>query len=140
MTSRFQGFLRPGQLATWGIVAALCLLGAIAAQQAWAWDAGTESRAHKAAASTGGENAISILDTRPKWAESVGANSSRVSDCPPGYTNNGVTCGRGADTLSAPSLLATCPAGFTNTGVSCYREPYIYAAASQNPICPAGYA
>ena len=140
MTSRFQRFLRPGQLATWGIVAALCLLGAIAAQQARAWDAGTESRAHKADASTGGENMISILDTRPKWAESVGANSSRVSDCPPGYTNNGVTCGRGADTLSAPSLLATCPAGFTNTGVSCYREPYIYAAASQSPTCPAGYA
>ncbi len=140
MTSLFQKFLQSGQLATWGLVAALCLLGAIAPKEARAWDAGTESRAHKADASTGGENPISILDTRLKWAESVGTNSSRVSDCPAGYTNNGVTCGRGAETLSAPSLLATCPAGFTNTGVSCYREAYIYDAASQNPTCPTGYS
>ncbi len=140
MKSRLQKFLRPGKLATWGLFVALCLLGAIAPKEASAWDAGTESRAHKADASTGGENPIKILDTRPKWATSVGTNSSRVSDCPPGYTNNGATCGRGEVNLSAPSLLATCPEGFANTGVSCYREAYIYDAASQNPKCPSGYA
>ena len=130
-----------------------------------AWDAGTTSRVH--AEGSGGENPIAILDTRPKWAVSVDTNASRVSDCPAGYTNNGATCGRGADTLSAPSLaadcpagytntgfnctrgadtlsaaslLATCPAGYTNTGVSCYREPYIYSAPSKAADCPSGHS
>lgn len=119
--------------------AALLLLAVAAQPGAWAWDAGTESRTHNAKPGTGGENPISILDTRPKWADSVGLNSSRVADCPSGYTNTGLTCSRAADTQAAPSVLASCPSGYTNTGVSCYREPYIYAAASVNPICPTDY-
>ncbi|MCE4558026.1 hypothetical protein [Pelomonas cellulosilytica] len=118
---------------------AVGLLISIAPLDVLAWDAGTTSRAHQAAPETGGENPISILDTRPKWAVSVDTNSSRVADCPVGYTNNGATCGRGADTISAPSLLATCPTGYVNTGSSCYRAPYIYDAPSKDPLCPSGY-
>lgn len=102
-----------------------------------AWDAGTTSRVH--AEGSGGENPIAILDTRPKWAVSVDTNASRVSDCPAGYTNNGATCGRGADTLSAPSLAADCPAGYTNTGFNCTRGADTLSAASLLATCPAGY-
>ena len=115
------------------------LLTLAAHPSARAWDAGTESRAHNARPGTGGENAISILDTRPKWADSVGLNSSRVADCPFGYTNTGLVCSRAPDTVPAPSIAATCPNGYTNTGVSCHRLAYIYSAPSVNPICPTDY-
>ncbi len=49
---------------------------------------------------------------------------SRVADCPPGYTNNGLTCGRGvsSETLDfgkGKYITANCPKGTTNTGGSC---------------------
>ena len=81
------------------------VLAAVAPEQASAWDAGTESRTHDEG--SGGENPIAILDTRPKWAQSTATNSSRVSDCPSGYTNTGVSCYREDFVYSAPSLLAT---------------------------------
>lgn len=139
MTRRFQNLLPLGLLATWSLVVALCVLSGVMPQEASAWDAGTASRAHDAAPGTGGENRISILDTRLKWADSVGANSSRFADCPAGYKNTGATCFRLADTRSNPSVLATCPTDYVNTGSTCYREPFIYNAASQDPQCPSGY-
>ena len=49
---------------------------------------------------------------------------SRVADCPPGYTNNGSTCGRGvsSETLDfgkGKYVTVDCPKGTTNTGGSC---------------------
>lgn len=45
---------------------------------------------------------------------------SRVADCPPGYTNNGATCGRGADTINiGAGRVADCPPGYTNQGTWC---------------------
>ena len=71
-----------------------------------------------------------------KWgmdsSKNIGAGctydwTSRVADCPDGYTNNGATCGRGAASKSsAPSnhdhgkyITATCPKGYYNDGTSC---------------------
>lgn len=50
----------------------------------------------------------------------------RPADCPAGYTNNGLTCGRGADRKTSDFGLgyyesADCPAGYTNTGTTCHR-------------------
>ena len=120
-----------------GILVAAAILATTATRTASAWDAGTESRIHDAG--SGGENPISILDTRPKWAESTDTNSSRVADCPAGYTNTGLTCYREPYIYSAPSVAGDCPSGYTNTGVSCYREPYIYSAPSVAGDCPSGY-
>src|SRR6266705_970665 len=77
----------------------LTVLLASAAPVALAWDAGTESRRHNEG--TGGEQAITIFDTRPYWARSTGLTTSgRVADCPAGYTNTGLTCYRGPDTYA----------------------------------------
>lgn len=62
-----------------------------------------------------------VLDTQPKYASSKFPNLGRVADCPPGFTNNGLTCGRGADSMSAPSQVASCPAGYTNMGLTCFQ-------------------
>jgi hypothetical protein len=50
--------------------------------------------------------------------------TSRVADCPPSYTNNGLSCGRGADSKTSDFGLgkfesADCPAGYYNDGSSC---------------------
>ena len=50
--------------------------------------------------------------------------SGRVADCPPGYTNIGLLCSRGADTYSNPSKVADCPSGYTNMGLTCYKPPF----------------
>jgi hypothetical protein len=118
-------------------VSAAVVLVATAPERASAWDAGTNTRVSDAG--SGGENPIAILDTRPKWAQSTETNSSRVSDCPSGYTNTGVSCYREDFIYSAPSLLASCPSGYTNTGVSCYREDFVYSAPSLLASCPSGY-
>ena len=112
------------------------VLAAVAPEQASAWDAGTSSRTHDEG--SGGENPIAILDTRPKWAQSTATNSSRVSDCPSGYTNTGVSCYREDFVYSAPSLLASCPSGYTNTGVSCFRPDHTYSAPSKLASCTNG--
>ena len=111
-------------------------------QRSLAWDAGTESRRH--IEGTGGENKITIFDTRPYWAKSTAfANSGRVADCPAGYTNTGATCYRAPSTISNPSILASCPAGYTNAGLSCYRGPDTYSKGCTTVFkkfeCKAGY-
>ena len=50
------------------------------------------------------------------FGRGVGKIPGRVSDCPAGYTNNGLTCGRGTDDIGAPSHVADCPSGYTNMG------------------------
>jgi hypothetical protein len=50
--------------------------------------------------------------------------SSRVADCPSGYTNTGLTCGRGADSKTSDFGLgkyetADCPPGYYNDGTNC---------------------
>lgn len=65
---------------------------------------------------------------------------SRVADCPAGYTNNGLTCGRGADSRSAPSRLADCPAGYKNIGpAGCWMDADTYSNRSSVANCPSGY-
>ncbi len=104
----------------------LTMLMTSSPQVSLAWDAGTESRRH--IEGTGGENKITIFDTRPYWAKSTAfANSGRVADCPAGYTNTGATCYRAPSTISNPSILGNCPAGYTNAGLSCYRGPDTYS-------------
>ena len=103
------------------------------------------------------------------WRDSngrgVGTIPGRVADCPAGYTNNGLTCGRGADTISAPSVgYASCPANYVNSGFhTCLRgpdsywqcggdcrSPYYHASVctcqywgdtlpASSMVCPAGY-
>ncbi len=81
------------------------------------------------------------------WRQSatrgVGTVPGRVADCPSGYTNNGATCGRGADTYGAPSKLASCPSGYTNMGFSCYMGPSTYGKGCTTIFkkysCGAGY-
>jgi len=64
------------------------------------------------------------------WRQSdprgVGTIPGRVADCPATYTNNGATCGRGADTIGAPSQLASCPSGYTNMGLTCFKGASTY--------------
>ena len=58
----------------------------------------------------------------------VGTIPGHVADCPAGYTNNGLTCGKGADTIPAPSQgYASCPALYKNSGFhTCFRSPDTY--------------
>jgi hypothetical protein len=81
------------------------------------------------------------------WRQSntrgVGLIPGRPADCPEGYTNNGATCGRGANTYGAPSVLGRCPDGYTNTGLTCYRGPTVYGKGCTTVFkkyaCSAGY-
>ncbi len=115
----------------------LFVLVLVPLQPCFGWDAGTESRRHSEG--TGGENPITILDTRLYWAESKDLNNSgRVSDCPAGYTNTGYTCYQGPNTYSAPSVLANCPAGYTNMGLDCQKGANIFNRTS-TMVCPSGY-
>ena len=75
---------------------------------------------------------------RDSYGRSAGEMPGRVADCPPGYTNNGATCGRGPDTILAPSEVASCPAGYTNMGLTCYRGPHSYGNKCKGG-CPKGY-
>ena len=114
----------------------------IPVQTSLAWDAGTKSRISNEG--TGGENPITILDTRPYWAQSTTlTNSGRVADCPAGYTNTGLTCYRGPSTISNSSVLGTCPEGYTNMGLTCYRGPSTYSKGCTTVFkkypCKAGY-
>lgn len=88
-----------------------------------AWDAGNPNHQCVTSECTGGvvKPQLGFLDVLVGWF-----SMSRVADCPAGYTNNGLTCGRGAHTIVAPNRVANCPAGYTNTGVSCYRGPSTY--------------
>lgn len=70
-----------------------------------------------------------VILTRNKIVESnytCDFYNRRPADCPAGYTNNGLTCGRGADRKTSDFGLgyyesADCPAGYTNTGKTCHR-------------------
>jgi hypothetical protein len=77
------------------------------------------------------------------WKQSdprgVGTIPGRVADCPSGYTNNGATCGRGANTIAAPSRLANCPAGYTNMGLSCFRNAHTVWKGCKVGGCAPGY-
>lgn len=80
---------------------------------------------------------------RQSHGRGVGEVPGRPADCPDGYTNNGLTCGRGGDSKSAPSMVATCPAGYTNTGFTCFRGADTYGKAcdligNKHP-CKEGY-
>jgi len=67
--------------------------------------------------------------------------ASRSADCPAGYTNNGLTCGRGDHTAFTDSgRVADCPSGYTNTGLTCLREATTAFMDSGRPAdCPSGY-
>ena len=69
----------------------------------------------------------------------VGSIPGRVADCPSGYTNNGATCGRGANTIAAPSRLANCPSGYTNMGLSCFQNAHTVWKGCKSGGCAPGY-
>ncbi len=73
------------------------------------------------------------------YSRGAGLIPGRVADCPAGYTNNGATCGRNADTIGKGSVTPSCPAGHTNTGFYCYQGPDTYSAPSRLANCEAGY-
>jgi hypothetical protein len=105
-----------------------------------AWDAGNPKSACVTSECTGGvvTPKLLFLGVLEGWF-----SMSRAADCPAGYTNNGLTCGRGADSISAPNKVADCPSGYTNTGVSCYRGPDTYGKGCTTVFkkypCKAGY-
>ena len=83
---------------------------------------------------------------RQSYGRGVGTIPGRVADCPPTYTNNGLTCGRSADTiLAGGSVVANCPSGYTNMGLTCYRPPSTYGKSCTIPLfgpkhgCREGY-
>eukprot|EP00798_Chlamydomonas_sp_ICE-L_P019821 gene19821-26506_t len=80
---------------------------------------------------------------KDSYGHGVGTIPGRVADCPSGYTNNGATCGRGADSISAGSLVADCPSGYTNMGLTCYRGPSTYSKGCTTIFkkfsCSSGY-
>jgi len=100
-----------------------------------AWDAGNPYHHCMTSECTGGvvTPKLGFVDVLVGWF-----SMSRVADCPAGYTNNGLTCGRGADTINAPSRLADCPAGYTNHGLYCYRGPHTYGNRCRGG-CRPGY-
>jgi len=136
---------------------------AVAAEEEESWTAFDISRTALTAASLAdptGLTGVAAAYTYPKcgteeaekgvggfcWKDSYGRgfgklpkSFGRVADCPTGFTNNGLFCGKGASTYSAPSRLADCPIGFTNTGVSCFKGASTYSAASRVANCPSGY-
>ncbi len=75
-----------------------------------------------------------------RGASTIPNGGSRVADCPAGYTNNGATCGRGAHTISnGGSILADCPSGFRNMGASCYRAWPPKSLSMSHMTCPDGW-
>lgn len=100
-----------------------------------AWDAGNPHRQCMTSECTGGvvKPQLGFLDVLVGWF-----SMSRVADCPAGYTNNGLTCGRGAHTISAPSRVADCPAGYTNMGLTCFRGAHTYGNRCKGN-CRPGY-
>lgn len=101
---------------------------------AHAWDAGPAACAHSEC--TGGVTRDSVPDTQPKYANSE--IPGRVADCPAGYTNMGLTCFRGADSISAPSILPNCPSGWTNYGLFCGKW-FLQTLGPGSMVCPSGY-
>ena len=100
---------------------------------ALAWDAGNPFSQCKNSDCSGG-----VKRAQLSWASVVtGLGASRVADCPAGYTNNGLTCGRGTDNMSAPSRVADCPSGWTNMGLYCGRGLSTRGPSSMS--CPSGY-
>lgn len=75
------------------------------------------------------------------WVDSYGRGAGtipgRPADCPDGYTNMGLTCYQGPDTIANASVLADCPEGFINMGLTCYRFPY--SLSHEYMVCPTGY-
>lgn len=100
-----------------------------------AWDAGNPKSECATRECTGGviTPKLGFVDVLVGWF-----SMSRAADCPAGYTNNGLTCGRGANTINAPSRLADCPAGYTNHGLYCYRGPHTYGNGCRGG-CRPGY-
>jgi len=67
------------------------------------------------------------------YTRGPGRLPGRVADCPSGYTNNGLTCGRGSDEIYSPSKTATCPSGYVNHSVfGCHRP---YSTANKLDTC-----
>jgi len=77
------------------------------------------------------------------WKESytrgAGTLPGRVADCPDGFKNTGLTCGRPLHDINAPSKTPSCPSGYSNTGLTCYRGPHDISAPSKTPKCPSGW-
>ncbi len=67
--------------------------------------------------------------------------SSRSADCPAGYTNNGLTCGRGDKTAFWDNgRAADCPDGYTNNGATCGRgDKTAFWDSGEAADCPDGY-
>jgi hypothetical protein len=116
------------------MIGSLLLLLIMYLPNAHAWDAGPAACAHSEC--TGGVTRDGVLDTQPKYANSE--IPGRVADCPSGYTNTGLTCFRGADSIGAPSILASCPAGWTNMGLFCGKW-FLQTMGPSGMVCPAGY-
>ncbi len=100
------------------------------------------SKGRPAAAGKGGK----AVDSTPGfcWNDTVtrgaGTIPGRVADCPEGYTVNGASCKRAANTIAAPSRAADCPAGYNNTGASCERAAQTKPNANSRPAdCPDGF-
>lgn len=62
----------------------------------------------------------------------------RVGDCPPSYTNNGGTCGRGDSRIAVGAgRPADCPDGYTNQGLFCQKSSG--DGTGRVAECPKGY-
>lgn len=74
-------------------------------------------------------------------AHALEAEFGRVADCPSGYTNVGLTCYRGPDTIgNGGSTAADCPVGYVNTGLTCLRPADTKPnGGSTSADCPSGY-
>ena len=50
-----------------------------------------------------------------------GRGTGEVANCPSGYTNMGLNCGKGPSTYHNSSRVADCPSGYKNMGASCAK-------------------
>jgi len=130
------GYIR--LLAGFMLLVLCCVFSIFYSSTSFAWDAGNPNSQCTTDPCTGGVQKPKLRGFTGKFEGWF--TNSRVADCPAGYTNNGLTCGRGEDTKStAAPVAANCPTGYTNTGTWCGRGASTYSALSSVADCPKGY-
>ena len=71
----------------------------------------------------------------------AGIVPGRAADCPAGYTNQGGSCKREAESRPAPSIAPDCPAGYKVDGATCERPAQTKPNPAVRPAdCPDGYS
>lgn len=109
----------------YGLIALFSLLSSFAAP-------------HAVAAPKAAEQTFCIADPVTRAA---GVIPGRLADCPAGYTNQGGSCTREAESRPAASVAAECPAGYKVDGTSCERPAQTKPNPAVRPAdCPDGFA